>query len=533
MADKLKELPKKLLEWWNKFTNKQRTIIISVIAGVVVALAILITILTAPQYELLATCDSTKEASEITDLLDGESLTYKVSDDGLTIQILKGELSDANLLLGANDIPTESYSIDNVLDGSFSTTEADKQKKYKLYLAGRMEEDLTANVAVKSANVQLSIPEDDGTLLADDEETYASIMLELEEGAELDADAASAMARFVAVGLGSETTNNVVIIDTEGDLLYSGEDSYSVAGSASTQLSAKQNAESLVKNEVKKVLLGTNEFDNVEVASNLSLDFSTTDQTEHTYTPADGQTQGVLSHEDIYASESTGGTTGVPGTDSNDETTYVVPDDTTSSDTVSEESRDYLPNEKITNTTIPAGLIQYDSSSISIAAISYKVVKQENAQDQGLLDGISWAEYQAANGDRTKMEVDQDLVNMVAKATGISTDNISIVAYEEPIFVDKEGLSVKAADVLQIALIIVILGLLVFVVLRSMKREKQEEPEEELSVENLLQSTPEEELENIEIGGKSETRKMIEKFVDENPEAAANLLRNWLNEDWG
>ena len=30
-----------------------------------------------------------------------------------------------------------------------------------------------------------------------------------------------------------------------------------------------------------------------------------------------------------------------------------------------------------------------------------------------------------------------------------------------------------------------------------------------------------------------ETRKLIEKFVDENPEAVANLLRNWLNEDWG
>jgi len=25
---------------------------------------------------------------------------------------------------------------------------------------------------------------------------------------------------------------------------------------------------------------------------------------------------------------------------------------------------------------------------------------------------------------------------------------------------------------------------------------------------------------------------MIEKFVDENPESAAALLRNWLNEDW-
>jgi len=25
---------------------------------------------------------------------------------------------------------------------------------------------------------------------------------------------------------------------------------------------------------------------------------------------------------------------------------------------------------------------------------------------------------------------------------------------------------------------------------------------------------------------------MIEKFVDENPDAVASLLRNWLNEEW-
>mgnify|MGYP003101765521 FL=1 len=51
-------------------------------------------------------------------------------------------------------------------------------------------------------------------------------------------------------------------------------------------------------------------------------------------------------------------------------------------------------------------------------------------------------------------------------------------------------------------------------------------------MENMLQSTPEAELEDIDVESKSETRKMIEKFVDENPESAAALLRNWLNEDW-
>ena len=54
------------------------------------------------------------------------------------------------------------------------------------------------------------------------------------------------------------------------------------------------------------------------------------------------------------------------------------------------------------------------------------------------------------------------------------------------------------------------------------------------SVEALLESTAEsqEALEDIGYNEKSDVRLMIEKFVDENPDAVASLLRNWLNEDW-
>ena len=83
-------------------------------------------------------------------------------------------------------------------------------------------------------------------------------------------------------------------------------------------------------------------------------------------------------------------------------------------------------------------------------------------------------------------------------------------------------------------LILLILGLLAFVILRSMGPRKKKEEEEELpSLEKLVQATaPEATVEDIDTEAKSEVRKMVEKFVDENPEAAANLLRNWLNEDW-
>ena len=130
-------------------------------------------------------------------------------------------------------------------------------------------------------------------------------------------------------------------------------------------------------------------------------------------------------------------------------------------------------------------------------------------------------------------EIDEDLVSVVANATGIPSQNISFVAYEEMQFIDKTTESVDYKDVIQIVLIIIILGLLAFVVFMSLRTKKEVEEEEELSVEDLLQSTAQEELENIELEQKSEARKLIETFVEENPEAVATLLRNWLDEDWG
>lgn len=535
MVEKLKEIPAKLLAWWNKYSSKQKTIIISIAAGVVLALAILVTVLTRPQYETLVVCESTKESAAIIELLEGASpaIDYVYSEDGYQIKVEKSQVGQANVLLGANNIPTVRMTIGDVTGGGLTTTESDKLKLYVAYQEEMLESDLESMGNIISAKVDLHIPEDNGTMIAQNEDASAAIMLELNDA--LTNDQAANIAQFVKTSLGNKKIQTITIIDNEGNLLFSGDDTSSLSGSANSQFTVKQQTEAVLQSNIKKVLLGTNEFNLIEVSSNLDLDFSSVEETEHLFYAPDGQTQGVLSHEDIYEAEATGGVSGVPGTDSNNEdnTDYVIPDYESSSSNTSEISRDYLPNEKVTLTKIPAGLIKYNNSSVSVAAIKYKVLKEEDAKNQGLLDGITWEQYKAMNQDRTKMEVDEDLVDLVAKASGIEAENISFIAYEEPMYIDAEGLPVTGTDILQIVLIVLILGLLVFVIFRSMRSEKAVVEEEEVSVEKLLDSIPETPLEELEVETKSETRRLIEKFVDENPEAAANLLRNWLNEDWG
>lgn len=533
LLEKLKELGNRLLEWWNRFTAKQKTLIVSGVALIIIAIVFVVSMLTQPKYVLLRECETTKEAAEVRDLLEGEGMTYTVSDDGLMIRILKDQLSDANLLLGANNIKAASYGIENVTDGSFSTTESDKQKKYVVYLQEYLAKDMISKfTAVKSAVVKLNIPENGGTLLDSGAESSAWVQLELKD--EFNTDNAAYLARAIATAIGNDTTNNIVITDSEGNMLFSGDDNYTVSGAANAQLSVKSEAEKRVISEVRKVLLGTKEFDNVEVATNLVLDFSTTKRTNHNYSAPDGRTEGMTAHEDIFSAENTSNVGGIPGTDSNDDdTTYVLDDNGNSSSTQSEESRDYLPNEEIVTTETPAGLIDYSQSSLTASLIKYNIIREEDVRTQGELDGVTWEEYKLAHAERTKIDVEEDFYAAVANATGISTDSISLVAYSENLFFDAEGSNITATDILQIILIVVILALLAFVVLRSMRGEKHENEEEELAVETLLQSTPETQLADIPLENESEERRLINKFVDENPEAVANLLRNWLNEDWG
>ena len=93
---------------------------------------------------------------------------------------------------------------------------------------------------------------------------------------------------------------------------------------------------------------------------------------------------------------------------------------------------------------------------------------------------------------------------------------------------------VKKHRVLLIVLAVLIVALLVFVIFKGTTPVEVTELEPELSIEQLLATTKENQsLEDIEFSDKSEARTMIEKFVDEKPEAVAQLLRNWLNEDWG
>jgi flagellar M-ring protein FliF len=132
--------------------------------------------------------------------------------------------------------------------------------------------------------------------------------------------------------------------------------------------------------------------------------------------------------------------------------------------------------------------------------------------------------------------IDDSFISLVSNATGIPVSSITFKSYVQPIYATAASSGRSLSDILQIVLAVLIFALLGYVVFRSTRKPAEQELEPELSVESLLEATQmseeDEALDNIGYSEKSETRLLIEKFVDENPEAAALLLRNWLNDDW-
>ena len=87
MPERIQQILNRIVEWWKHFSTRQKALIISIAAVVAVAFSILGFVMTRPTMVNLITCDSAKQASSVKDLLDSNSITYEVSDDGLTYTV--------------------------------------------------------------------------------------------------------------------------------------------------------------------------------------------------------------------------------------------------------------------------------------------------------------------------------------------------------------------------------------------------------------------------------------------------------------
>lgn len=536
MGDRVKKILDRIREIWKGWTAKQRTMIISAAAVVAVAIAIVVFVLNQPNYKVLTTCEDYNEMNSVTSVLTDNNIKYKINDNTMVVYVKNADLTRSKMIIASEDIQPDGYTFDDAMKSSFSTTESDKLKQYSHYLESKFVSDLESMDGVKSATVTVSIPESSSSFYEQTSETSVAVTLDTIKT--FDEETAESIANFLATAVGNKTTDSISIIGKNGSMLFSGiSNSSSNSGmSYAGKLKYKGRIENTVISSMRQSLLAIGMYDDILATLNYDLDWDAVNTIAKEYS-TQGDEQAIYGESYEEVSSGSAGASGTPGTSSNNgNTTYEITDGYGNTSQLEIRNYKYMPNEIVTTTYKEPGSIVYDTSTLAVTFIKNVKYNEDECKKLGYLDNMTWEEFRSQNSQPVATTVDNTWLEVLSKSTGVAINNISVLAYERPYFesADTSSILKNASFWLQIALAGVILILLAIVVVRSARPLTVEEKEPELSVEEMLASTRENQpaVEDIDMNDKSETRKAIEKFVDENPEAVALLLRNWLNDGW-
>ena len=535
MLERLRQLPARLLEFWKKLTTRQRVISISSFAAVVITLVILIILLSRVQYEPLTTFESTSTAKLAMETLTAEGIANRLEEDNLTVDVDVTKKQNAVLALAGSDAGGE-MTLAMLLDNDLSTTSNDKTLKNHLYMQANVANLLEAIEGVEKASVVYFPADNTNKILNPQTEVSCSVFLTINEEFNT-REVPENIATTVAYAIGNSTTDKIKVIDQHGNLLFGGEEEDKDVQDLNANLAYKKLVEKWYNDKLFELAV-KNGYSDAEIVSHLEVNCDKTSILYTEYLAGEGLEQGLYSSYKKISSETTGASGDIPGTDSNDETDYYISTQNSGNSSYDELDIKYQPSERVTETQKEWGVINNAQSSLGITLTRVVEHTEQELTLLGLLEGTTFEEYVANNSERivldtrTEAERIEIMRQLFSDASGIPVSSISITAYEIPNFIANEVKETNVSMYLEILLALLIIGLLLFVVFRAMQPEEVVETEPELSVERLLATTKDNQsLEDIEFGEKSETRKLIEKYIDENPEAVAALLRNWLRDD--
>ena len=134
---------------------------------------------------------------------------------------------------------------------------------------------------------------------------------------------------------------------------------------------------------------------------------------------------------------------------------------------------------------------------------------------------------------KTIGRVSEQVKNAASTATGIPARNIPVHKYKTaPMEEVSIPVSHRIRDILEqygfiAMLLVMIVGLIIAIGPR-----KERAPELQPVVAMEGPQIEESKIEDLKLDDGSEIKRQIDKFVKQKPEAVAQLLRNWLMDDW-
>ena len=541
MQEKVKGFLNKGKQLWTG--AKKRTKILAA-AVLVVAAGAIVAVVVASQnqpYATLFTELSQTDMTAITSYLteNGVSDFRIVEDDTIMVPADQEVQLKAQLVSQGYVNSGYAYNYSTYLDNvSALTTESERQQLALYELNDSTSAVIRSMEGVKDATVRFT-PGEDNTYVLDSGnvvEASAYVKVTMKDGVPLSETMADGIRNLVSSAIQGLKVENVTIVDSYGNTYAPDDGLGDLEDSAALKLRLEEQVNNTLEKKIMSVLEPVYGAENVSVSVNSIVDVDKvyTDSTNYSTEDwaADGSTngEGIIGqkiYDNAYNADENGAVGGTVGTDTNAD----IPT--------------YPENE---------GEMEPGNGVVSSTGQTNFLVDEENKQVQRVGGTIADVMVSVTINEAVSGGVDvDDLYPHVARAAGITTADqmekvhILIAPFNTgdntPVDTDEDtttddGLLVDSW-ILYAALgglvLFVLILVLVLLLIRRHRRKKAAAlvAELEQSGEMLQEAAPTPEgadIMEMQTEKSMELRKDVRKFAEENPEIAAQMVRNWLKE---
>ncbi|NLP00758.1 MAG: flagellar M-ring protein FliF [Clostridiaceae bacterium] len=522
MPEGIKKLFDKIKSFWGNLEKSQK-IRIFIMAGVLL-FAVAVTMVLTLKIEYVPLFDTTQEVNlqPVVSYLTENDIKFKKGDNQIFVDSKRKKDIEFDLTTQGVVSPEITFA-DTWSKLSLTATESDKENLWKNYVTNDLVYKLKKFENVENATVQYSKPEKTYWVKSDSEEQQGSAYVMLKTKEALTPNQVDAAAKVVAASLGIPA-ERITIVDHKLNPLSRDYNQTDIL-KASSQDEMRRQRQLELENKVYdlfKIGVAQNEyFDTISVSANAVLDFDTLTSTSTKYDPPVAEEDAVLNEEILEETLINGNTGDIPGTDTNPQgtITYQMGEDGNSQYNKSHTVREYLYNQTNEQKEKAVGKLINEQSTMSISLWYGKHITSPDGLTPEYLEQVRQSAY---------------------AATGVPVENITIsvqkLAADTPVEVTIMETVGELFD--QFGFYALMLILLIVMVITAMPKKKAvPEDVQAVAMEAAVaaegpDTQPAEILPDINIQEQSELKKQIEKFVQDNPDSVAQLLRNWLAEDW-
>lgn len=528
MPDFFSRLKQQVADFWSNLEKSQKTRILITSAVVIIVVAVGMILLTRPKYITLISNADPKQVGEMSSILADNNIWSKVENNGTSIIINSKDNNKAQIALAQEGYPKGGMTFEDAISLiGISTTESDKKQIWKQQKISDIATKLEMLDNVEQATVNLALPERSIFITSDQEQPEPTAYVMIKPKGELTRKQVEGIVMIVSRSVENLDPKNITVVDNNSNILNADTGDEAIDRASSQEEMRIKRERDLEKKVYEYFSVGQFEnFDTLRVVANAVLDFDREKSQVKSISNPEGMDEGaIISRETKEIDLENGSVGGVPGMETNpgeaNSPSYQIGENENSSYKEEHRIENFGYDETLREMEKATGKLIPEESSMAISLWYGKKVKDDNGLTDEFINQVKLA---------------------ASLATGIPVNNITVNKLKlgspqipQPSTGEKINEFISEYGFFAVVLFLVI-GLLVAAI---PKRKKEDELEIAGAGEAAAKSpkfvVPEDldyDLPEIDLEEKSEVKKQIEKFVKQKPEAVAQLLRNWLSDEW-